>query len=166
MEIIKSLRAYHLALAVLALAAYFSDDLRRVHAYIGYAVGLIILFRLAWSLKPEPLLKLSRFIPSFKNIDGKNILRHPATGKVILLILTISLLGTVATGVALDKGRALGIGESRGEHRKFQREKSFTKEAHELFANTFIVFVVLHGVHLFAYRRRMAKFMLYLDDPK
>ncbi|MDD4616052.1 MAG: cytochrome b/b6 domain-containing protein [Alphaproteobacteria bacterium] len=175
MEIKDSIRAYHIVLALLALAAYFSDDLRRIHAWLGYAVSAIIVFRLLWSFQGDPQLKLSCFIPCFKGIGIKNFLAHPATGKVLTLGVLLSLTGAAATGIALDKGRTLGLGqpasiqrEAEGEPvRERQRERrhherSAMREAHKIFADIFIVFVALHIAHMIAYRRPMAKWMFFL----
>lgn len=175
METARAIRVYHAFLAALALTAYFLTHPRYVHAFVGYAVTAIIVFRALWSLKRDPLLSFSRFIPSFQGMTAKNFLNHPATGRTITLIVFLSLIGACATGIAMDKGRALGLGLERpvaaaqnpgeqGPHRR--HERSELAEAHEFFANIFITFAVLHLAHGLAFRRLMAKFMLFMDKKK
>lgn len=177
----KTLRFYHLILSVLAILAYIYTHPRDLHAWLGYAVVAAIVFRFAWSMRDDPWFRLSRLKPSFEGLNFKNALAHPGTGKLITLIVFVSLIGAAATGVALDKGRTLGFADrpalqseevrpageatprrERREQHERRHQPSALKEAHEVFANIFIVFAVLHMVHMFAYRRPMAKFMLFL----
>ena len=50
MSVIARIRAYHAVLVALAVLAYATGELGLVHAWLGYGVAAVILFRLAWSL--------------------------------------------------------------------------------------------------------------------
>ncbi len=178
MKIVEQIRIYHLVLAVLALLAYFSDDLRRIHAYLGYAVSAVIVFRLLWSLKGDPQLSLSGLLPSFEDAHVKNVLAHPAVSKTITLGVYLSLIGAAASGIAIDRGRTFGLGEKQATHfeapvtsepptreqnrERRHREKSAIYEAHEFFANIFLIFAVLHIAHSLAFRRKLSQYMFFL----
>ncbi|MFA5040178.1 MAG: cytochrome b/b6 domain-containing protein [Bdellovibrionales bacterium] len=168
------MRIPHAILAILALAAYFSDDQRHLHAIVGYAVTAALFLQAFWAFKINPYISLSRFIPSFAGMKANTFLKHPATGRVITIVVFLSLVGACITGIAMDKGRIFGLGPERQVQQgltfeEYQRgprphrQRSAMSEAHEIFADIFIVFAVLHLTHSLAFRRPMAKFMFFLD---
>ncbi len=175
MDTARAIRVYHAFLASLALAAYFITDARHIHALIGYAVTAIIVFRALWAFKNDPRLSLKRFIPSFRGMTVQNAKNHPAIGRTIILITMLSLIGACATGLAMDQGRAIGLGDERPAASEFQAAAATPHrrhgsralhEAHEIFANIFITFAILHLAHGLAFRRPMAKFMLFLNKKE
>lgn len=172
------LRGYHLALAVSAIAAYTTGEIGPFHSYIGYAVAAAIVLRLLLSLSKDKQLGFARFKPSFKNLKKANLSTHPAVSRVIILVLAISLIGATATGIAMDKGRSLGIGitsvspdpnsnQTENSHNERMRKRirnHSLKEAHEFFANIFILFALLHIAYLLKFRLPLAKYMLFLPQ--
>jgi cytochrome b len=180
MKTIKALRLYHAVLAILTILAYFSDDLRRIHAYLGYAVSAVIVFRLLWSLKGEAL-SLKRLLPSFEGFTFRNALAHPALGKMLTLTVFLSLSGASITGIALDKGRAFTPSpppqhrpeirleqgtQNESQPRERHRKKSPMRKAHAVFADIFLLAVILHIAHMFAFRRSFAKYMCFVQKDK
>jgi len=72
MSMMHRLRVYHAFLAVLVLAAYVSVEWGLVHAWLGYGVAMVILFRLGLALTGAPQLGLMRFYPRFKGLQLGN----------------------------------------------------------------------------------------------
>ena len=175
MNTIHKIRTYHAILAITAILAYVTGGLDLTHAYIGYTVTAIVIFRLLWATSNDQQLNLKRFIPNLKTLNPKTLATNPATSKIILLILTTSLIGTVATGIAMDKGQTLGISNTTivktayadndepQRTRERRRERNgFIKEAHETLASIFLLSTIIHIIYLLTFRRPMARFMLFL----
>ena len=173
------LRIVHAMLAVLAVLAYATGEAGIIHAWLGYAVAFVILVRLMLVFSGAPQLGLARFYPAFDGLSLGRLTTHPAISRTLLLGIALSLVGVTATGVAMDGGRALGIGSTagvefrqgeRGEHavrdegRRERGEDAF-EELHEFFGNLMIVLVVLHVAYLLAFKRPIARFMLFLGKP-
>ena len=159
------IRAYHAALAVLTLLAWLSGDFGFVHAWLGYAVAAIIGVRLLWALVDPRQLGLNRFYPQFDRLRIDNALRHPAISRVLILGIALALLAATASGVLLDGGRTIGIPmkvagpPSGGLH-------EFLEELHESVSNLLILFVVLHAGYLIAFKRPLARFMLFRTEKR
>jgi len=75
MVAMKQLRLWHLLLALLAAAAYFSDELKPLHMWLGYAVAGLIAIRLLMALFGARALGLQRFYPHFT--DSQRSARWP-----------------------------------------------------------------------------------------
>lgn len=110
MPAMQRLRAYHLLLAVLVVAAYFTGDEDRLHAWLGYGVAVVILLRLLMVFTGAPQLGLMRFYPHFEGLKLGTLFTHPAISRSLLLGIAICTIGAVGTGVWMDGGRSLGIG--------------------------------------------------------
>lgn len=63
MAVLNRIRIFHAFLALTVLAAYFSAEMGLIHAWLGYGVAALILFRLIWALSGAPQLGLERFSP-------------------------------------------------------------------------------------------------------
>ena len=86
-------------------------------ARLGYAVAAVILVRLIWATTGVRQLGLSRFYPVFTGLRLNTALTHPAISRALLLGIAISLIGTTATGIMMDRGRAIGAHVGRfGEY--------------------------------------------------
>lgn len=181
------LRLYHAVLAMSTILAYLSGEMGLVHAWFGYGVAAIILFRLGWALSGARLLGLQRFYPVFTGLKLGNIFTHPAISRTLLLGIALSLIGVTATGIAIDRGRAFGQGlvnnaavvvavtnahadesedESggQGEDEDGENESSLG-ELHETLANLLLIFVATHVAYLLTFKRPLALFMLFLKTP-
>lgn len=169
------LRAVHAALLVLVVASYISGEWGAVHSWLGYGVAAVILVRLALVFTGLPQLGLSRFYPHFAGLKLDNVATHPAVSRILLVAIAVLLLGTVATGIALDGGRVFGFADPAGAaavfeaedgdegHADAEGEEGPMGEAHELFANLLMLLVGVHVAYLLAFKRPLAKFMLFLE---
>lgn len=173
MNIIKTLRLYHATLAICALLAYATGELGLIHAWLGYGVALIIIFRLLLALSGAPQLGLSKFYPSFEGLSATNALSHPAISKTLLFGIALSVVIVTVTGIMIDKGKTIGLAnidvitpalaDDNGEH---EGEDGFIGEAHEFFANLMLLFVGMHVAYLFLFKRPLALYMLFIPKKK
>lgn len=174
MAVMHRIRIFHAFLALTVLAAYFSAEMGLIHAWLGYGVAALILFRLIWALSGVPQLGLERFYPSFKDLRLKGIATHPAISRVLLVGIAISVIGATGTGVLMDNGRVLQptslssfsfSGENENEESEGSEDESGEayEEAHELLANLALAFVIMHVLYLLAFKRPLARFMLFAN---
>lgn len=182
MSAMHRLRLYHAILAVLVLAAYLTGELGLIHAWLGYAVAAIIALRLAAALLGVRQLGLMRFYPDFEALRLDRRVTHPAISHTLLLGIALSLIGATATGIAMDRGAALGVGtptvgvsweaeddeRGRGIRRRERErgEEGLLAEAHEALADLLIALVALHVVYLLLFKRPLALYMLFMDTPR
>ena len=170
------LRLYHALLVVLVLASYLSGEWGVVHAWLGYGVAAIILMRLVMALSGLPQLGLMRFYPHFTGMKLGNAATHPAISRTLLLAIAVSVLAVVATGVALDRGRALGVAQTeiasrthadekteRVERQERRRDGGWIEDVHEFFANFLMLIVAVHVAYLLAFKRPIALFMIFAE---
>ncbi|MFZ4410704.1 MAG: cytochrome b/b6 domain-containing protein [Paracraurococcus sp.] len=161
MSLIERIRAYHAVLAMLAVAAFVTGEAGAIHAWLGYAIALVILGRLVASLSGLKQLGLARFYPQFEGLNLGTLMTHPAISKSLLAGIAASLIAVTVTGIHLDGGRTLGFGApalvATGEH-----EGGIVGEAHEVFANLLVVLVGLHVLYLVTCKRGLVRFMLFL----
>ena len=181
------LRAYHALLVVLAVAAYATGEMGLVHAWLGYAVSAVLIGRVLWSLTGAPQLGLMRFYPQFAGLKLGSAMTHPAISRTLLLGIGMSLIGVSATGIALDRGRSVGLGAesavavpgakgstekqveaatSPKDNRKHEESAGPLSEVHEFLANLLAGLVSLHVAYLLLFKWPLARFMLFLDGAK
>jgi len=173
MAVMRRIRLYHALLAITVLAAYFSAEAGIIHAWLGYLVAGLILFRLIWALSGVPQLGLERFYPSFKDMHLKGIATHPAISRTLLAGIAICTIGVTGTGIMMDSGRSLQQASfsassfSEAEHDEGREERSGSdealEEAHELLGNLVIAFVIMHVLYLLAFKRPLARFMIFAN---
>lgn len=175
MAVMHRIRIFHAFLAITVLAAYFSAETGLIHAWLGYGVAALIAFRLIWALSGAPQLGLERFYPSFKDLHLKGIATHPAISRLLLACIALSVIGATGTGIMMDKGRSLQPAslsslsfsaeseESEGNEESEDESGEAYEEAHELLANPAMAFVVMHVLYLLAFKRPLARFMLFAN---
>ncbi len=169
MTVMHRIRIFHAFLALTVLAAYFSAEMGLIHAWLGYGVAALIIFRLIWAMSGAPQLGLERFYPSFKDLRLKSIATHPAISRVLLAGIAITIIGATGTGIVMDKGRALeptsisAISLSGEGERDGGESADAYEEAHELLANLAIALVIMHVMYLLAFKRPLARFMLFTN---
>lgn len=169
--------------ATLAVVAFVTGELGLIHAWLGYSVAVIIIFRLLWSLSGERQLGLARFHPVFEGLNTNNFPVHPAFGKTLILGIALSLIGATVTGIALDRGRSLGAVDTpdeisapvlankdgikyvKGKHKRERKQEhkdiqdGFIDEIHEALANLMVFFVAMHITYMVLLKWPIAKFM-------
>ena len=186
MSVMHRLRAYHALLVVLAVAAYATGEMGLVHAWLGYAVSAVLIGRVLWAVTGVPQLGLMRFYPQFDGLKLGNAMTHPAISRTLLLGIGICLIGVSATGIALDRGWAVGFAsgsaittasakdsadkkvEAASAKAATEREEpeGALSEVHELLANLLVGLVILHVAYLLMFKWPLARFMLFLDGAK
>lgn len=178
LPLLHRVRIFHAALAVLVFLAFVTAEAGGVHDWLGYGVALAVLFRLVWMTTGLPQLGLMRFYPSFDGLRLGNAVTHPAISKLLLAGIGVLLLLTTVTGIAMDRGRALGIGDppvaavrtaDRHDDSREQREREeegMLEELHESAGNLLMLVVLGHVSYLLLFKRPLALFMLFARRPK
>lgn len=189
MSVMNRIRLYHASLAVLALLAYLTGESGRVHAWLGYGVAIIIVLRLLWAIGGERQAGLMRFYPNFQGLKLNRAMTHPAISRTLMLGIGLCLVTAAGTGVAMDRGRTLGLGQpgverpdqaadtadrrterpaSRhdedddDEHDDEHEEDSVLSEVHEFAGNLLLIIVGLHVTYLLVFKQPIARFMLFV----
>ncbi len=185
MSAIHRIRAYHATQAILAFLSFVTGELEVVHAWLGYSVGGIIVLRMLWTLSGESQFGLTRFHPTFEGLNVNNVLSHPAISKTLMLGIFLSLIGATVTGIALDRGKAVGVtgiaeviapayadGNTnldlksvlKGEHEnEGDEEDGLLEGAHEALSNLMMLFVAMHIAYIILFRWPLARFMLFIS---
>lgn len=173
------LRLFHAAVAILVLLAYVTGDDDTLHYWLGYGVAAMVSLRVIWGLMGIPQLGLMKYYPHFDGLRLSNAMTHPAISRTFLLAIAVSVIVTVATGIAMDQGRALGLGKvvdvapSAMEKSNLAARKDpsrrrprpyphWLEEVHEVSGNLVLVAVALHVTYLLIWKRPLALFMLFL----
>ncbi|MGY8872147.1 MAG: cytochrome b/b6 domain-containing protein [Pseudomonadales bacterium] len=151
-------RIFHWSLVLFFVAAYLSeDDFEMIHIYAGYAVSILVVFRLLWGFIGPKYACFSNFVKSpsdtisyLKSLligSPKHYVGHNPAGGMMVVALLVSLAITGFSGVVL-----LGIeggGPMAGSFVANFNE-DWVEELHEFFANTSVLLVVLHVVGVMA----------------
>jgi len=173
-------RIFHWSLVIAFTLAYASgDEWEDLHVLAGYTVGGLVVFRLLWGLVGSRHARFSDFVrgPAAIKAYLKRLLRHdvprylghnPAGGAMIVLLL-ISLTGTVLGGLALyavedGAGLLAGLVPVGG-----MWEEVF-EGLHEFFANFTLLLVFVHvagvAVSSLLHRENLVRAMLTGRKPK
>jgi cytochrome b len=192
MKAFHQLRLYHAMLAVSALAAYATGEAGIVHAWIGYALVGMILFRLAWGMFGPSQFRIGRFLPDLASLFRIRAANDPAIARVLLGGVVASLLLVAGTGIALDQTKSLnlvaeartvpvprvefhshGASVTRGmttpsasRDDDDDENEGWLAELHEFAANMMLLFVGLHVAYMVVFRRPLAGFMLFRPGHK
>ncbi len=186
MSVIHRIRTYHTVQAILAVLCFMTGELGVIHAWLGYGVAAVIVFRLLWTLSGERQLGLTRFHPLFEGLSVGNFMAHPAISKTLMLGIALSLIGATVTGIILDQSKTPEItavadeiiapayadgNDKKYAKRKHKRERedeqdSFVEEVHEALSNLMIFFVAMHITYIILFRRPLAKFMLFISKDR
>lgn len=184
MLVMHRLRLFHAFLAIIVILAFVTGDDVAPHAWLGYGVAALILIRLIWALTGVPQLGLMRFYPQFEGLKLTNVMTHPAISRTLLFGIAACLIGVTATGIAMDRGRTIGLAdnvaissahasddhasdEGGGDQQGGRGEENEgpLSEVHEVLGNLLMMIVALHVSYLLLFKRPLARFMLFVDDP-
>lgn len=153
-------RVFHTLLALFVLLAFLTNQgskLLNYHAIAGYVVGILLVFRFFWGyigpkyskFKDFPLRKknIKEFISNIFDQNQKYSGHNPLASYVMIGML-VSLFLAFVSGIlffGIEDGKGI-LGFLNSEF--FKKMKLF-KEIHEIFANLFIGFLVLHLIGIF-----------------
>ena len=175
-------RIGHWTLVIAFFTAYFTeDDFLTQHVWAGYVVGTIVCLRLLWGFVGtkharfrdfvcSPAITL-QYIRDLMTGEDKRFLGHNPAGGAMIVVLLISIAGTVFSGLVLyaieeDAGPlAGGVADSSavsgvpilisraladddrpddGDDHVDDPREEFWEETHEFFANLALFLVGLH----------------------
>ena len=164
-------RIFHWSLVVFFFVAYFTgDDDNPIHIYSGYAVCLLIIFRIVWGFVGTKYARFSDFVygPAevgkyFKSLLARKPIHYighnPVGGwMVILLLISIVLVSWSGLKVYAAEGHgplaSTGLSvvsvaiadDDRDEDEKGgeSAEEEFWEEIHEFFSNLTLALVIIH----------------------
>lgn len=145
-------RIFHWLLVAGFFVAYFTEDeLLNIHVWAGYLVLTLIAFRLIWGFVGNRYARFSSFlcnpIQSWSyltkalNFSAKRYIGHNPAGSAMIVMLLISLLITVLSGLVVyaadqNLGPLAGYVSSRQE--------KIWEECHEIAANFSLLLVIVH----------------------
>jgi cytochrome b len=149
-------RVFHWSLVASFTVAYLSGEgeMLDLHAWSGYIIGALILFRLLWGLVGPRHARFADFVftPATILAYGRDLLHgqaqrylghNPLGGAMVIALLLMLTLATI-TGIALygateTAGPLAGI--LRGTSHGFGEA---LEEVHEFFSNLTLILVALH----------------------
>ncbi|MCW8830615.1 MAG: cytochrome b/b6 domain-containing protein [Gammaproteobacteria bacterium] len=150
-------RVFHWTLASAFFIAYLTeDDWMNVHAYAGYTIGALIMFRLLWGFVGTRHARFSDFVRPPREVVSylkdmatfhpKRYLGHNPAGGAMVVALLVSLSLTVLTGMSV-----YGAEESAGPLAELfanapELVADMFEELHEFFANFTLFLVVFHVI--------------------
>ena len=180
------MRVSHWVVVAAFFVAYFTeDDFLTVHVWAGYTVGILLIARVAWGfVGPKharfasfiyPPAEVFRYLAALFRRTAARYLGHSPAGGAMVILLLISLAGTVWSGLsvyAYDQGagpqaRVLTTQPTADGDAPLARQQGaapsaleakedFWEELHELFANLTLTLVAVHiaGVLLASFVHR------------
>lgn len=147
-------RIFHHLLAIFILAAFLTDDdkLINYHSNIGYAILILLIFRLFWGfIGPKYSLfkdfstninEAKEFMKNIFNSEQKYIGHNPMASYIMIAILITTFL-VIISGVL-----TLGIQEGKGVlsflNSEYFKKMKLIEEIHEFLANFLIVLIIIH----------------------
>jgi len=147
-------RIFHWSLVAAFVVAYFTEDeMMTLHVYAGYLIAGLLVFRLIWGFIGTPHARFADFVYSpgevlsyLKSmVAGRpaHYLGHNPAGGAMIILLLVSLIATVITGLLVLGGEA-GTGAFAATAMAGGEAGEVWEEIHEFFANFTLFLVVLH----------------------
>ena len=171
MSMFERLRLYHAAIGCLAIAAYLTHEIDRVHVWIGYTIAGFLAARILFAIVAPRVLTSPHWIIGPRDLSMAKGFQSPIIGKLILAGIMACLTVVIATGVTMDqklvvRADTIAITSAHADERGSTREQSkpnkAVKEVHEVAANLLFLIVALHIGYLLLWRRPYALSMIYL----
>ncbi len=190
-----AIRIFHWSLVLFCITAYISaEESESVHAFAGYIIIALLLFRIVWGFIGTRHARFTDFIygPSaisaylkgFLSGRSKHYLGHNPAGGLMVLLLISCLLITCWTGLktwgaeghgplSADTGLSLtatahadgGSKDKKGEHKD-----ELYEEIHEVFAGLTLFLIVVHILGVlattFMHREHLIKGMITGRKPQ
>ncbi|HEY9050771.1 MAG TPA: cytochrome b/b6 domain-containing protein [Gammaproteobacteria bacterium] len=166
-----AVRVFHWSLVMFFIISYLTgDELETIHAWSGYAVIGLILFRILWGFIGTRYARFSNFVYSPAEVKAylksllskspKHYLGHNPAGGVMVLVLLISLSLTTFSGLKAYAAEGYGPlasvdvsfvsaayadDDKHDDEKKHEEEEDeFWKEIHEFFGNFTLFMVLIH----------------------
>jgi len=148
-------RIFHWSLVAAFLVAYVTEDeMMRLHVYAGYLIAGLLVFRLIWGFIGPRHARFSDFVYAPAEVLGylKDMasghpalfLGHNPAGGVMIVLLLVSLVVTVITGLLALGGEAgTGVLASTLAVSSGEGGEAW-EEVHEFFGNFTLFLVVVH----------------------
>jgi cytochrome b len=165
-------RLFHATLAVLAVLAYVTAEAGWIHTWIGYSLAALFLARLVAAVVAPRLMARPGWLIRPRDIEIRQGLASPFVGRILQLLIVACLASVTLTGVVMQQKWTTAmvspaiVSQAFADDRDDDENESsdgVISEIHEASANLLFVFVGLHVVHLFAFRRRYALSMAFGD---
>jgi cytochrome b len=149
-------RVFHWSLVASFTLAYLSGEgeMLDLHAWSGYGIGGLILFRLLWGMVGSRHARFADFVftPATVLTYGRDLLRgqaqrtlghNPLGGAMVIALLLMLALATLSGIVLYGATEAAGplAGMLRGTSHGFGE---VLEEVHEFFSNFTLILVALH----------------------
>jgi cytochrome b len=149
-------RVFHWMLALLVIVNFFSAEdegaLLVVHTYCGYAIGLLVIFRVLWGVVGNRHARFTDFLKPWSETRDylRQLLRlsppryvgHNPVGGWMIVVMLVTLGFTVATGMATAVDKGAGIPFFSGLPSWLS---TVSAEIHETAAH---LMMVLAGIHV------------------
>ena len=148
-------RLFHWSLVTAYAVAWATgDDWMTLHEFAGYVIGGLLLFRLSWGVIGTRHARFGDFVRPPREVIAylmdvvrgrpRRYVGHNPAGGAMVVLLLVTLLLTVVTGVlALGgeefRGPAAGLAIRMGDD-----GAEFFEEAHEVLANFTLLLVFAH----------------------
>lgn len=187
------IRAAHWIVVAAFFTAYLTgeeENYLTVHVWAGYILGAIVLLRILWGFVGPRYARFSdfiyrpatvvRYLKNLLSFRAKRHIGHSPAGGAMVILLLLSLVATVWTGLVLygieenagplagwtaqDIGTEMGaVGRSEA-YEAYEEQEEYWEELHELFANLTLFLIIFHvtGVVLasWAHRENLIKAMI------
>ena len=165
-------RVFHWSLVALFTFSYLSgDELEELHAYSGYAIIGLLVFRLVWGFVGSQHARFADFVrsprvviddlKSIKEGHPKRYLGHNPAGGAMIVMLLVGLSLLTFTGLMAYAEEGHGplagadvslISTAYADHdddedeggEKGEKEDEFWEEVHEFMGNFMLVLIFLH----------------------
>ena len=140
-------RVFHITLVTLMILAFISGDLGVVQDILCYGVAAIIALRLLCVLLKPCQPCLNRFYPDFAWLRFDRWRRHLSVRPTLIFWITTAQVGATAMCLLID--------------RETVTDDGVMSEMLEVFYNLVVVLFILHLLRLLAFKRPLARLMLY-----
>jgi cytochrome b len=154
------IRLFHWLLLVCIVGSFasinLSDEFVQWHAYFGYSILILLIFRIIWGFVGSTHARFSSFIPSKKTIfdylQGRSpqVLGHNPLGAVSVFALLFALSIQVFTGLFIDDEVSF-----QGPLEKYVSSSvsSFLSEIHEVNQVVILALIVIHIAAIIFYKK-------------
>ncbi len=148
-------RVFHWSLVAAFVVAYVTEDeMMTLHVYAGYLIAGLLVFRVIWGFIGPAHARFSdfvytpaetlRYLKDMTSGHPARYLGHNPAGGVMIVLLLVSLVVTLITGLLVLGGEAgTGVLASTLAVSGGEAEEVW-EEVHEFFGNFTLFLVVLH----------------------